>query len=384
MIIEDKKTQAEYFKYFQFLYQATNMKSYCNYPPHQFYVEPTNRCNLKCQMCVQDKMARAKGYMELDLMKKIIDEVSEFDPFFDFCRQGEPLIHPQLVEMIEYAINKGLTKTRLITNATLLRKNISARLIKSGLRKINISFNGYDRESYERIQKGAGFDRTLRNLFNFLKLKIEINSRTPHVEISMVEYQNLKEKFNQFFELFKKLPVERIRVSKLINFFGSNEDKVLEENIKKEYKEWPSCKVPFRFFNINWNGDVSPCIIDYDSKYIVGNVSNCSVLEVWNNEKMKFFRDCHINKKFDDISRNSKGVFCGYCSNLWSDPNTNGPQYPYSFDQGATDFFQKDSRKTMAGKFESDLFRSEEEIEILKKRFLKDFDLLYHSLIARA
>jgi len=389
MIIDDQKVLADNFKYMQFLWQVTNMKPYCDYPPHQFFVEPTNVCNLRCEMCIQDEMTRTNGYMEFDLIKKIIDEVSVFNPYFDFCRQGEPLVHPKIVEMIEYAIRKGLTKTRLITNGKILRENISTRLIKSGLHKINISFNGYDRESYERYQKGSNFNKVMKNIINLLKLKYELGAKTPEVEISLVLYKDLKDKSEKYFDLFRQLPVDRIRVSKLISFLGSNEDKALDENIKKEYKEWPSCKVPFRFYNINWNGDVTPCIVDYDSRYIVGNLKKSSVLEIWNNDKMQFFRDCHINKKFDEIQRNSKGLFCEYCSQLWIDPNDNGPQYPSTLEQGIRDLFEKNNpqgkdMKTMAGNYASDMFRTKKQVNELGQKFLKEFDSLYETIITNA
>ena len=389
MDVTNRDFACEGLKYVQYLYQATKMKSRCLFPPHQFFVEATNICNLKCEMCIQDKMKRPKGVMKLALMKKVIDEVCTFDPFFDFCRQGEPLINKNLPEMIEYASQKGMTKTRLITNGTLLTEQVSERLIRGGLRKINISFNGYDKESYERIQKGAKYERTVKNLIDLLKIKYELRSPYPSVEVSIVAYDDLGKNLQRFARQFDKLPVDRIRVSQLINFFGSNEYPKLNENIKMDHKAWPSCKVPFRFFNINWDGSVTPCIVDYDAKCVVGNVHNNSVMEIWNNETLARFRGWHIDKRFDEIEKYYGNDFCTRCSNLWADPGTNGPQYPRDLESGLDDFFKKDRKgedgiKLMAGNFEKDIFRSKKELDSIFSEFIKHEDVIENEILTAA
>jgi radical SAM protein with 4Fe4S-binding SPASM domain len=376
---QSDKELAEKYRYLEFLYHGTHQEENCRALPHQFYVEPTNVCNLRCEMCIQGVMKRPKGYMELPLMKKIIDEIAFFDPYFDFARQGEPLIHPHIVEMLTYATKAGLSKTRLITNGTLLgNQDLAKGIIKSGLRKLNISFNGYDVESYERYQKGAKFGKVMANILEFLRLRYELKSETPYVEISIVKYDQLTENKDAFFNLFRDLPVNRIRVSSLINFFGQNEDPALDKNVKKPFQEWPTCKVPFRFFNINWNGDVTPCIIDYDGKYSIGNAKTEKILDIWNGEKMRFFRRCHIEKKFDLI-KSQNGKFCEYCNNLWADPKDHGPQYPETFELGVRDFFAQ--QQTRAGKFASDLDKSPDEVKKQYKDFIANYKQIHKKIV---
>lgn len=387
MIIDSQKDLAEKFKFVQYLYQATNMEPYCDYPPHQVYVEVTNACNFRCETCIQEDRTVKKGFMELDLFKKIVDEVSIFDPYFDFARQGESLTHPKILEMIEYAVKKGLTHTRLITNAALLNKKKAERLIKSGLNKITLSFNGYDRESYERIQKGAKFNVYFKNLFDFLKLKFELGSSTPEVEISTVLFKDIADNLDKFFDLFKALPVDRIRVNDLINFFGSNDANGLNENLKKDFKDWPTCKAPFRTFNINYDGEVVACLADFDSIYTVGNIKKNKILEIWNSERMHIFRNCHINKKINEIRpiQNKDRPFCDNCNQLWYDPNAR-IQYPASFEKGVRDMFIKERSTgknlvTMSGIYDADKFRTPQQVQELSQRFLRESDFMYEATI---
>ena len=41
----------------------------------KIYVEITNHCNLNCIMCNNDKLKRKRGFMDISLYKKIIDEI---------------------------------------------------------------------------------------------------------------------------------------------------------------------------------------------------------------------------------------------------------------------------------------------------------------------
>src|SRR3989304_7804905 len=118
--------------------------------PASLFIEPTNLCNLKCSMCPQslegskegseknDNSIMSKsipkierGFMDFDLYKGIIDESLRFGKrtTIFFHKDGEPLLHPKLPEMIEEAVSrKAAYQTHLSTNAMLLNQKIMALL----------------------------------------------------------------------------------------------------------------------------------------------------------------------------------------------------------------------------------------------------------------
>src|SRR3972149_1387897 len=61
----------------------------------------------------------AKGYMEFDLFRKIVDEAKGFVYDVNLHHRGESTIHPRLPDMVRYAKDAGLY-TRLHSNGTLL------------------------------------------------------------------------------------------------------------------------------------------------------------------------------------------------------------------------------------------------------------------------
>src|SRR5581483_1766919 len=78
--------------------------------PDRLYVESTNYCNLKCIMCPTGLgvIQRPKGYMDLGLYQRIIDEVAPSAPSIVLHSWGEPMMHPDLFTMVRYARERDL------------------------------------------------------------------------------------------------------------------------------------------------------------------------------------------------------------------------------------------------------------------------------------
>lgn len=64
-------------------------------------VELNNICNLNCPMCESNEASREKGYINIDLFKKISEELKELGiNSIGLHTVGEPLLHPEIVEII--------------------------------------------------------------------------------------------------------------------------------------------------------------------------------------------------------------------------------------------------------------------------------------------
>ena len=163
--------------------------------PLHLWIELTDKCNLRCVMCINSVVTkRHSGFMDMGLYRSIIDQVAGWrpKPLLSLFLGGESTLHPGIFEMISYADRKGLS-TFLATNATTLTPTRSRRLIESGLENIIFSFDGYDKESYESVRVGANFERTVENIHTFLKIKRELNSKTPRVTLSSLITRSFEE-----------------------------------------------------------------------------------------------------------------------------------------------------------------------------------------------
>lgn len=125
--------------------------------PMHLDVEISNRCNLRCTFC--DKLPVLSrdqlGDMDLQLYRRILDEGEAGRLFgLKLSYRGEPLLHPNLVEMVAYAKAKGVLDVYFNTNGMLLTQEMSHRLIDAGLDRISISIEGTDPEVFEEKDEG--------------------------------------------------------------------------------------------------------------------------------------------------------------------------------------------------------------------------------------
>lgn len=87
----------------------------------------TNRCNLRCKYCFVVDENLSKEILSAEYSKeeafKIIDEFYAIGTRMIFLLGGEPLVHNDVGEIIEYIINKGMF-LHVITNGTLIEKKL--------------------------------------------------------------------------------------------------------------------------------------------------------------------------------------------------------------------------------------------------------------------
>ncbi|MBP3857745.1 MAG: radical SAM protein, partial [Ruminiclostridium sp.] len=126
--------------------------------PYLIQVFPVYACNFHCNFCLHALDRSKHGYisdttlMDLVLYKKCIDDMKQFPrklKMLRFAAIGEPLLHPQITDMIAYAKQAGIADSvDIVTNGSLLTHELSEKLIDSGLDRLRISVDGISDESF--------------------------------------------------------------------------------------------------------------------------------------------------------------------------------------------------------------------------------------------
>jgi cyclic pyranopterin phosphate synthase len=122
--------------------------------PRALYVALTADCNYRCKGCRYGRTFMPGQTLSLPIVKGLLDDANAAG--FERVRLygGEPLLHPDLPEIVEHVSRLGI-KTEMTTNGLLLRKKIDG-LVPAGLRQISFGFYGLG-EDYDRYvgRKGA-------------------------------------------------------------------------------------------------------------------------------------------------------------------------------------------------------------------------------------
>ena len=196
----------------RFLWHWLRGSTQLPYPPLKLHLEPTSLCNLKCPMCPQSIGAnKVNGFMDMEVFRRILSQVKgqvlEVNLFF----RGEPMMHKHIGDMTALAHDAG-GKVHINTNATTLRDKQAALLLDAKLDKLTVSFDGADKETYERMRVGAKFDLTLKNVRSFLLEKKRRNLTYPYTVIQVILPHDPDAKHPEtppgMYELFDGLPVD--------------------------------------------------------------------------------------------------------------------------------------------------------------------------------
>jgi len=105
----------------------------------KIYIEITNRCNLACPFCVRS--SRTPRSMELQAFAGVLDRIRGAVRFIALHVLGEPLLHPEIEQILALCRKHGL-QVNLTTNGTLLGGHRRMLLAAPGLRQINVSLHG--------------------------------------------------------------------------------------------------------------------------------------------------------------------------------------------------------------------------------------------------
>ncbi len=160
-------------------------------------IEPTDFCNLTCPMCHPQQGFRPtlhgdllKGYMDVDLFRSIVDGIARSDVSFDhiiFQWLGDPSLHPELFEMLDYAIEHIGDRAgyfRIDTNAILLGEDRVRALIDAYRRRpltpvlIVFSLDAISRDVYKVVKGRDYFDVVMENIHTFLRKRGELDIET--------------------------------------------------------------------------------------------------------------------------------------------------------------------------------------------------------------
>jgi MoaA/NifB/PqqE/SkfB family radical SAM enzyme len=129
------------------------------------YVEATALCNLSCVTCIRHAWDEPMGHMQLPLYRKLLDGLPAHAPdavTFAFAGYGEPLVHPQFLELVELARTQGL-RAEIITNGLLLTAERIRELLRLGVAQVAVSVDGGDEATYGDV-RGNGLAPVLANL----------------------------------------------------------------------------------------------------------------------------------------------------------------------------------------------------------------------------
>lgn len=302
--------------------------------PLKVTFEVTYRCNLKCDMCYLVHEGRDKKGKELTLeeIKNVISQLTRKIPVT--FTGGEPFVKEGMMDILQYTSKRNTCG--LLTNGIMLNDERAKEVVKMGVSTITVSIDG-PKEIHNKIRGPKAFEGAIEGIRRAQEYKKKLSKKKPNIHLNAVilplNIDHLHEIVGVASELsvntcaFQILDpsldrsglnpqskiskymeptighVDRIEPEKMESFLKSIEKESKEKKVnvrvvpalrKDDLISYYSgevslekftCKMPWSSMRISPFGDVYPCF-----NYMIGNVRESSVSELWNNFYYKTFR----------------------------------------------------------------------------------------------
>ena len=243
----------------------------------KIYIEITNICNLSCPFCMPD--GRKKEYMSMENFKQIIRKIKLYTSYIYLHVKGEPLLHPAINEMIEYAVNEGL-QVNLTTNGTKI-ENLKSKKI----RQLNYSMQSSNQvdQIQQTIQKMREY---IEGTAIYLSLRMWSSAIKDDIEIINM----LKQEFNKEVLLNKKELAPNI-------FLSVEEEFTWPDLEGQQEEERGYCYGLLEHIAILVDGSVVPCCLDHKGQVVLGNILKQEMEEILQSDRTKQMIEGFRNRK---------------------------------------------------------------------------------------
>jgi len=266
--------------------------------PLYINAEATGNCNLMCVGCFRfSRKTEGRGYMNFNLFKKIVDEGKEYGlKAINPSWLGESFLHPQIIEMINYAKSQDILDVVIDTNGTLINEEMSKKIIDSGLDRVVFSIDVATESEYNRVKCGSDFKEVNENINYLIDLKNKRGLRKPIVTVQVWDKGQNKDELMAFIYHWKN-KADKIRVS---NYHYPDSKPNEKDKAKQEGKIF-ACPQLWQRLVVGWNGIVYPCLGDNACREPLGNLEETRIYDIWHGEKLTSLREKHKELKANEL-----------------------------------------------------------------------------------
>lgn len=250
---------------------------------NRVYIEITNRCNLTCDFCHGTK--RPLGTMPPEDFRRIAEKLRGETSYLYLHVLGEPLLHPQLKELLAIAGELGF-RVCLVTNGTLLHKRREELLAAKSLHKVSVSLHSFEGNG------GAGdLPAYLQQVWDVC---LPLSERGVLCALRLWN-EGTAPRLNGAVEAFLSQRIGR-DVESLPRDARGN--RTLRPNLFLERAErfgWPDLNAPesganfchgfTRQLAVLWDGTVTPCCLDSEGDIPLGNLLSQPLEEILQGER---------------------------------------------------------------------------------------------------
>jgi sulfatase maturation enzyme AslB (radical SAM superfamily) len=266
--------------------------------PEVVLIDNVSYCNLKCSMCSHKNLKRKQGFMNINLYKKLIDEIAQKRPqsriWVTFY--GEGLIMKDLDERIKYAKDKGCKDVVLNSNGTLLNYENSKKLVLSGLDALYVGVDAFTQDIYKDLRVGGNLETTVEGVLSYKKALDEYGNGNQKLFVQFVVMDSNQQQLDEFLKFWNGHGIN-VKVRPKVSWAG----KVEANNLQRGLERLP-CFWQMNTISITDIGKIPYCTCDLDCEEPLGDANENTIEELWNGP-LKELRRLQYKGEWDKLTK---------------------------------------------------------------------------------
>ena len=235
--------------------------------------------------------------MSLDTFKMAIDGLKEFPDklkMISFDGWGEPMLNPELPEMIAYAKQADVAdRLELVTNSYSITHERADAIVNAGLDRVRISIQGLNAEKYRDVSNvNVDYER-LREQLKYLydhKKQLSIYIKIIDVALDGADEQVF---YDMFSDRCDDIAIEHMVPTSENIDYSQYQDACEKTQQGYEAKKINVCPYPFYMMIVEPDGTVRTCCATRHP-ISLGNVKDKSLFEIWNGQQLMEFWKIHL------------------------------------------------------------------------------------------
>ena len=274
--------------------------------PPQLVIETTSRCNMKCLHCSHKEMLRPRADMTEPIFKKIVEEVarempeSEIWPTF----YGEALLlGDTLWRWLDYAAAVGCHNIVLNSNGILLGRMID-QVLDSPLKRFILSLDGFRPETFRKIRVGGNRDKIFSAVEELLRRREARGQKYPIIQCQFSLMKENEREVQEFTKFWQDRNAE-VKVRRMLSWTSTGS--IVVPDLSNNVPFRIACPWGYNAAAIHQNGNLVACAVDYEGRFVAGNVAKQSIKAIWQGKHKIQLRDPHMQHAWKSIPEICQG-----------------------------------------------------------------------------
>ena len=324
--------------------------------PKYFDMELSNRCNLNCKMCwFHGDRGIGDRYENQELTTQevfhLVDQIAKYDPNI-YIGGTEPFVRSDFLPILSHMKSHKIPVS-FTTNGLLLNDETTEELVSIGVDAIYFSIDG-DEEIHDRERGKGVFGKATSVIRKISEIKKRESSIKPVINVNMTVTNRLQGSFEKAIHSIRDSTKDGIDsvVIHHLRYFTPSELSKHRSTVRRSlgchapgagshlvpdyqisdptaladeiigFREWPKismfpdleymdlvhyysdgpcskkrCIAPLRGVVVKPNGDVLFCPDEWIDDYVLGNIREQDIVEIWNGKKARKFRSALVREK---------------------------------------------------------------------------------------